>query len=86
MKLELTNLAAGVFLFSSAVSPAYAYLDPGTGSILVQGLIAAIAGGLYMMKVYWSRLTAFFARLRKKPNGTADTKSEDNQGPNDSCS
>jgi len=26
------------------MEPAYAYLDPGTGSILLQGLLAAIAG------------------------------------------
>ncbi len=31
---------------------AYAYLDPGTASMLLQGLIAAIAAGLVVIKLY----------------------------------
>jgi hypothetical protein len=44
------------------LQPAFAYLDPGTGSILIQGLIAAIVGGLFALKTYWYRLKGFFRR------------------------
>jgi len=45
---------------------AHAYLDPGTGSYLLQLLIAGIAGGLYAAKVYWRQLKVrFFSRAEK---------------------
>jgi hypothetical protein len=44
--------AALVLLFSKR---AYAYLDPGTGSMLLQGLIAAVAGGLMVIRSYWGK-------------------------------
>ena len=44
---------------------AYAsYLDPGTGSMIVQATIAALASGAIMVKVYWRRIVQLF---RKKP-------------------
>ncbi len=43
-------------------SPAYAYLDPGTGSMLVQMLLGGVAGGLVIGKLYWARIKAFFGR------------------------
>jgi hypothetical protein len=43
--------------------PAYAYLDPATGSIILQGLLAGIAGLMVVLRLYWSRVKAFFRRL-----------------------
>lgn len=39
---------------------AYAYLDAGTGSILLQALIAAVAGAVMVMRAYWSKLKNLF--------------------------
>lgn len=36
--------------------PAFAYLDPGTGSMLLQLLLGGIAGVLIAARLYWSRL------------------------------
>jgi hypothetical protein len=44
----------------------YAYLDPGTGSLIIQSLIAAIAGGMYTIKIYWYSITDFFNKKDKK--------------------
>ncbi len=45
-----------------------AYLDPVTGSMLIQGLIGVIAGTAVAIKLYWRRLTAWYARVvRKEP-------------------
>ncbi len=41
---------------------AYAYLDPATGSIVLQGIIAGIVGGWFVIKSYWHRIKAFFLR------------------------
>ncbi len=45
---------------------AHAYLDPGTGSMVIQSIIASIAGGLYLGKIYWKRISSFIKSLRKK--------------------
>jgi hypothetical protein len=39
-----------------------AYIDPGTGSIILQALIGAILAGLVTLKFYWSRVRGIFAR------------------------
>ncbi len=39
-----------------------AYLDPGSGSFILQLLIAAILGGLVALRAYWGRLMSFFRR------------------------
>ena len=44
---------------------AHAYLDPGTGSILVQSLLAGIAGAAAVVSLYWQRLKTFFTNRRK---------------------
>ena len=44
---------------------AYAYLDPGTGSMVIQMAIGAIAAGLLAMRVYWHKIKTFFIGLKK---------------------
>lgn len=57
-------LSLFIALVSLAWSPsAHAYLDPTTGSILLQGLLAGLAGTLVVLRLYWSRLKAFFRRV-----------------------
>ena len=43
---------------------AQAYIDPGTGSLILQGLIAAIAGIAVTAGVFWERLKTLFRRNR----------------------
>jgi hypothetical protein len=54
---------AVVLLMGSA--PAFAYIDPGTGSALIQGLIAGIAAVSIAAKLYWHRIVKFFSRKEK---------------------
>lgn len=42
--------------------PAWAYLDPGTGSIILQGIIAGIAVAGLTIKTYWYRLKSLFGK------------------------
>tara|TARA_B100000767_G_scaffold271999_1_gene298774 strand:+ start:2510 stop:2743 length:234 start_codon:yes stop_codon:yes gene_type:complete len=57
------------------VSSAHAYLDPGTGSIILQGLIAALAAGAVFIKIYWHKLLVILG-IRKK------TDTDNKQDPN----
>ncbi len=47
-------VALGVVL--AARTPAYAYLDAGTGSMLIQLLLGGFAGLAVIIKMYWGRL------------------------------
>ncbi len=55
------GVALGMLLWSL---PVYAYLDPATGSILLQGLLAGFAGLMVVVRLYWRRVRAFFRSLR----------------------
>jgi hypothetical protein len=49
-----------VAILSTWVVPAHAYLDPGTGSMLIQGLIGAIAAVSVTLRLYWHKIKAAF--------------------------
>lgn len=54
-----------VFLLSACLTtPAYAYLDPGTGSMMLQIILGGIAGLLVAGKLFWHRILVFL-RIRK---------------------
>jgi hypothetical protein len=55
-------------------APAYAYLDPGTGSSLLQGLFAGVAGVLAVLKLYWQRIKTFFSAKKKPKHDDANKK------------
>jgi hypothetical protein len=40
-----------------------AYLDPGTGSLIIQIAIGALVGGLVAAKMYWKRTAGFLKNL-----------------------
>jgi len=56
-----------IFLISHGVfiSDAYAYLDPGTGSVIIQVIIAALVGVTITIKLYWEKLKIKFSSIRK---------------------
>ena len=51
---------------------AFAYLDPGTGSLVVQSVIAALAAVGYAVRLHWSRIRMWFHR----PGGETDSPSD----------
>jgi hypothetical protein len=57
------------------VVPAYAYLDPGTGSIILQSMLAGIATAAALGSMFWQRIKAFFSFLFSSKKLT-DYKSE----------
>jgi hypothetical protein len=65
-------LAVNLAGFSAA---AHAYLDPGTGSILVQSLLAGIAGAVAIVSLYWQRVKAFFVNMRKSSRDAGSSAS-----------
>ena len=68
----MTNMRSRVFFvlvlvlaFSSLVIPvANAYIDPGSGSFILQMAIGALLGLSLTIKMFWARLVSLF---RRKP-------------------
>ena len=56
-------------------STADAYLDPGTGSYVVQLLIGSLLGGLFALGMFWRRVVAFFKRLFRRGNSDEESRS-----------
>lgn len=46
---------------------AQAYIDPGSGSFMIQMLFASIVGGLFTIKMYFQRIKSY---VKKKFNMT----------------
>ena len=59
MKSSIAILVAGALL---TATPAYAYVDPGTGGMLVQLVTGGVAGLAVLAKLYWSRVKAIFVK------------------------
>ena len=51
----------------SITSPAYAYLDPGTGSMLLSAVIGVAAAIALAVKMFWYRLVGLFRGPRPRP-------------------
>ena len=51
------------FLFTSS---AHAYLDPGTGSIILQAIVGAFAAFLSTLYIFWEKVKIFFRKVFKK--------------------
>jgi len=61
-------LVLGCGLLSQSAA---AYIDPGTGSYVLQVAIAFLVGLAFSIKVFWKKIAAFLQRVfaRKTSNG-----------------
>jgi len=53
--------------FLSIASPVYAYLDPGTGSMILSALIGVVAAVALALKMFWYRLVGWLRGKRRGP-------------------
>jgi hypothetical protein len=60
------------------MKPLFLYIDPGSGSYLVQAIIAAVLGGLFYIKQIWLKVKQFFGIKKKNPE-TDNTEQHDGQ-------
>jgi hypothetical protein len=73
MKVEKLRLILCSAVFATVVFPAtlYAYIDPVSGSMLLQAIVAAIVGIGVGARLYWTRLQRLFSR-RGREDSLAD--------------
>lgn len=62
MKKSNVRYGALAVVYLSLASPAFAYLDGATGSMLLQALIGGTATAALFGRAYLAKIRAFFAR------------------------
>ncbi len=63
-------------VFAIFPGPAHAYMDPGTGSMILQILLGGVAGVLVVGRLYWHRIKEFFG-IKTAPD---DEESQEKSG------
>lgn len=67
---KLILISSGLLM---STTPAYAYLDPSTGSVLLQIILGGFAGLAVAGKMYWTQLMSFFRFGKKKDKSGSDS-------------
>jgi biotin transporter BioY len=62
-KRILSLLLFVLVIMAGLPSIAFGYIDPGTGSYLLQVAIAALLGGGLAVKIFWKKIKNFFISL-----------------------
>ena len=76
-KIVFSYAAISLLIFFA--KPAYAYIDPGTGSMMIQAVIAGIAAASVSIGIFWKRIKLFLSRIsgrKQKEQPNQDEKSE----------
>jgi hypothetical protein len=87
------SVEAAVALVAVASSPAHAaeiqgavrlaYLDPGTGSLIVQILVASLAATAVVTKTYWTRIKGWFGGASLADDGDPTPEASPETPPRD---
>ena len=75
---RMAGLRVFLYLLAGLVwstQSAHAYLDPGTGSMMLQLLVAGLAGLAVALKLQWKRFRGLFRRKQDKLGDTQDRSS-----------
>ena len=63
MKKKINHCFICLFVYFLFSNNAHAYLDPGSGSIILQVLIAFLAAVGTFISIYWKKLKNFISNL-----------------------
>ena len=64
----INKYSALFFIFFGLYGNAYAYLDMGTGSYIIQAILAGVFTSIYFVKLYWFKVTHFISKIFKRSN------------------
>jgi hypothetical protein len=78
MRLKLASLAftltVSLLLLGGSTGTAHAYLDAGTGSMILQVLLGGVAGLVLVGKLYWHRLLVMLGIRKEQELDEPDAK------------
>ncbi len=58
-------------------SKAFAYLDPGTGSIILQAILGFIAASVATISIYWTKFKTIIHKIFNRKKNEKDIKRSD---------
>ena len=58
------------------ISSAHAYLDPGTGSIILQAILGFIAAAVASVSIYWTKFKLLLNKIFNKKKQENDIKNK----------
>ena len=61
----LSALPVTAWLFLFGTSSAHGYLDPGTGSMILQIILGGVAGLMVALRLYWHRILSVLGIKRE---------------------
>jgi hypothetical protein len=73
----MLRTVASAFFLSVLVfqAPAQAYIDPGTGSLILQGLVALFVGAVFTLKTFfYERVKPVIDWILRRPKPTPSTE------------
>ena len=73
MRTAKSVLAMAAALSVAMIAPAHAYLDPGTGSIILQAIISGVAATMFIFRSYFYRLKGWLGLMPKTADENART-------------
>ena len=65
--MKPVSATAALILMMTASAPAYAYIDPASGTLLLQALIGGAAAAILVIRNFWGRIKTFFGGRSEKP-------------------
>jgi len=75
LPMKLLSVTALFFLFLAfGTKEAHAYLDPGSGSYILQLIVAGGIGAIFGIKTFWHQIKIFFTNLLKMNKNTPPAK------------
>tara|TARA_B100000579_G_C22196342_1_gene560916 strand:- start:296 stop:502 length:207 start_codon:yes stop_codon:yes gene_type:complete len=57
-----------IFFIFILTNEANAYIDPGSGSIIIQAIIGGLAAAGTTITIYWNKIKRFFSKNKKNSN------------------
>jgi len=72
----LRSLIAIILILLIFPQGSYAYLDPGTGSYIIQIIIAGFLGGIFALKIFWKQIKIFFVKIFLKNHSNGKNKGQ----------
>ena len=64
-----------IYIFST--NNVFAYLDPGTGSIILQAILGFIAASIATISIYWTKFKTIIYKIFNKKKYEKDIKRSD---------
>ena len=77
MKKKLIILINSLIFYFLSLNYTFAYLDPGSGSIILQAILAALATAGATITFYWRKIKIYFKNIFSKKKNEENKDSID---------